>query len=135
MFHSQTKRSTAAQVAFSCSSPLRPTASHLKGHIAWLALVLSRTGKAEMMQNRIISDMISSMEIERTKVYVNNARMDSEHCSGGLSQFFQNHIGGPPASISLVRQTSFQPRPRPEDKVSFRLWYLIPNICISHPSL
>ena len=51
----------------------------VKGYRTCLASVLSRTGKVAVVHNKIISDMISSMELN-----ANSSRMGSGHCLRGF---------------------------------------------------
>ena len=58
------------KLPLSCSPSLRPMGSGLKrskGYTSCVASVLSCTGKGEAFQVRIMSDMISSMELEKPK--------------------------------------------------------------------
>ena len=85
MFHSQTKRSTAAQVAFFLFFPfethsLSPERPHC---MPSLGSQPHRQGRGDAKQNYLRHDKFYGDR--KNQVYANPARMESEHCSGGLN--------------------------------------------------
>ena len=62
---------TAAQIApflYSLFDTHGLSPQMIKGYRTFLASVLNRTGKAKVVQNRTISDMILSMELQRPRI-------------------------------------------------------------------